>query len=266
MAGVARNRKLLALVVLAILVAALGVTRLASAAPGNNGTVKIHEGSAEPSPVTRNEPHVCTFHVHALFFDANQTLTFVVRSWPPTGDRSVVLSGALQTDGSGAGRAPLTGAYSLPDGHYKLFVDTDGSGDDKLKHKVFWVKCAAATTTTGATTTTSGATTTTSGATSTSGVTSTSGATTTTVGATTTTAKATTTTSGATTTSQGATSSSVGGTSSAAPSSSVGAVSSTQGGALPFTGASMLPLLVAGLVLLGIGAASLRATARRRAA
>jgi hypothetical protein len=39
------------------------------------------------------------------------------------------------------------------------------------------------------------------------------------------------------------------------------------GGVLPFTGAAAtLPLLAAGLVLLGIGAVSLRATARRRRA
>jgi hypothetical protein len=38
------------------------------------------------------------------------------------------------------------------------------------------------------------------------------------------------------------------------------------GGFLAMTGAPTLPLLAAGLVLLGIGAVSLRATARRRRA
>ena len=88
---------------------------------------------------------------------------------------------------------------------------------------------------------------------------------TTTSGATTTTAKPTTTTSGVTTTSREATSSSVGGTVSSAPSSSIGEVTTTQaGGPLPFTGAASLPMLFGALALLGLGAASLLAGARRR--
>jgi hypothetical protein len=111
-------------------------------APGNNGTVKIHEGAGEPSPEPRNEPHVCIFHVHALFFDAGQVLTFTVQSWEPTGDRSVVLAGSITADTSGAGRAPVTGAYSLPDGHYRLTVDTGNGTPTQDKHKMFWVRCA----------------------------------------------------------------------------------------------------------------------------
>jgi hypothetical protein len=51
-----------------------------------------------------------------------------------------------------------------------------------------------------------------------------------------------------------------------APSSSLGGGVSSRpaGGGLPFTGASSLPLLLAGLALLGLGAASLLASARRR--
>jgi hypothetical protein len=334
---------LLGLAVVAILVAAFGVTQLAlAAAGGNNGTVKIHEGAGEPSPVTKDQTHVCTFHVHALFFDAGQTLTFEIRSWPPTGDRSVVLSGTIQTDASGEGRAPLAGAYSLDEGHYRLTVDTGNGRPTNDKHKEFWVECGAATTTTagqttttagettttaGETTTTAGQTTTSAGATSTlgetstsagqttttsgetsttgrettttkqeettttagqttttgrettttkqeettttagqtttSGATSTSGETSTTAGQTTTTAGQTTTTAGETTSSS-APSSSVGGASSSAPSSSMGlgAVAAKRPG-LPLTGANALPVLVAGLVLFGIGAAAVRAARRR---
>lgn len=114
-----------------------------SAGGGNNGTVKIHAGSAEPAPQTRNEPHVCTFHVHAAGFDAGRTLRLTVLSWPPTGDRSAVLSAILPTAADGSGRAPASGSYSLPDGHYRLVVDTGDGGRTRDKHKTFWVDCAA---------------------------------------------------------------------------------------------------------------------------
>jgi hypothetical protein len=115
-------------------------------APGNNGTVKIHEGAGEPTPEPRNEPHVCTFHVHAAHFDGGQVLTFTVQSWEPTGDRSVVLTGSITADGTGAGRAPVSGAYGLPDGHYRLTVDTGNGTPTQDKHKMFWVRCAPETT------------------------------------------------------------------------------------------------------------------------
>ena len=115
-------------------------------APGNNGTVKIHDGAGEPSPEPQNEPHVCTFHVHALHFDSGQVLTFTVQSWEPTGDRSVVLSGSITADATGEGRAPVTGAYALPDGHYRLTVDTGNGTTTQDKHKMFWVQCAPETT------------------------------------------------------------------------------------------------------------------------
>lgn len=110
-------------------------------APGNNGTVKIHDGATEPPPEVRNEPHVCTFHVHAFFFDAGQTLKFTVQSWEPTGDGTVVLSGSITTDADGEGRTPASGAYSLPDGHYRLTVDTGNGTPTQDKHKMFWVTC-----------------------------------------------------------------------------------------------------------------------------
>jgi cell division septation protein DedD len=111
-------------------------------APGNNGTVKIHDGADEPAPDVRNEPHVCTFHIHAFFLDPGQVVTFEVQSWPPTGDRTTVLTGTITADDEGEGRDPADTAYSLPDGHYKLFVDTGEGTPIKDKHKVFWVECA----------------------------------------------------------------------------------------------------------------------------
>jgi hypothetical protein len=84
--------------------------------------------------------------VHALHFDSGQVLTFTVQSWEPTGDRSVVLSGSITADGTGEGRAPVTGAYALPDGHYRLTVDTGNGTSTQDKHKMFWVTCASETT------------------------------------------------------------------------------------------------------------------------
>ena len=115
-------------------------------APGNTGTVKIHAGAGEPSPEPQNEPHVCTVHVHALHFDSGQVLTFTVQSWEPTGDRSVVLTGSITADATGEGRSPEPGAYGLPDGHYRLTVDTGNGTSTQDKHKMFWVQCAPATT------------------------------------------------------------------------------------------------------------------------
>jgi hypothetical protein len=118
--------------------------------------------------------------------------------------------------------------------HVKLTIHAEGSQGADVKHKVFWVTgCGpgpATTTKPGETTTTKpGETTTTKpGASSTSGVTSSSGETTTTA--------------------------------------AVGGSSTTAGGGgqLPFTGAGdAMPLLVVGLTLVGLGAASLLAKARR---
>ena len=123
--------------------------------------------------------------------------------------------------------------------HVKLTIHAEGSQGADVKHKVFWVTgCGPSPTTTtkpGETTTTTkpGETTTTTkpGASSTSGVTSSSGETTTTTA--------------------------VGGSSTTTPGGGAG-------GELPFTGAGgAMPLLVVGLALVGLGAASLLAKARR---
>jgi hypothetical protein len=116
-------------------------------APGNNGTVKIHDGSGEPSPEVRNQPHVCTFHLHFFFGDAEQTGDWWIESWPPTGDRTVAMGPeTYTTDANGEDRAPATGAYELPDGHYKLFWEgaTNPGEQTNIKHKVFWVDCPPA--------------------------------------------------------------------------------------------------------------------------
>jgi hypothetical protein len=129
-----------------------GPTALAAAhpdTPGNNGTVKIHDGAGEPSPEVRNQPHVCTFHLHFFFADPEQSGTWEIQEWSPGDKGVVVLTGTYDTVGDGQDRQPETGAYSLPDGHYKLFWDGDTAKHDKMK--VFWVRCAPTTPVTAAT-------------------------------------------------------------------------------------------------------------------
>src|SRR5437762_4145817 len=113
-------------------------------APGNNGTIKIHQSPGEAEPIVRNEPHVsCLFHLHAFFADSGQTGDWWIKAWPPTGDGStIVMSGSYLTDANGEWRSD---DKTLPAGHYKLFwQDPPGAnGVRELKHKVFWVdECA----------------------------------------------------------------------------------------------------------------------------
>jgi hypothetical protein len=111
-----------------------------SVVPGNNGTVKIHDGDTENEPIVANEPQVCTFHVHFFFADAEQSGSWWIQSWPPTGDMTTVLSGDYLTGAGGEYRTPDSpGTYSLPNGHYKLFWQ--GDEENLVKSKVFWVSC-----------------------------------------------------------------------------------------------------------------------------
>jgi hypothetical protein len=111
-----------------------------AAVNGDNGTVKIHNSS---TPVTdrRNEPHVCVFYLDAFGFDPGQSVSWQIKSWPPTGDRAVVDEGALTLDSAGDGR---TSDQALPNGHYKLFWTFAGE-HGAAKQKVFWVSCPSST-------------------------------------------------------------------------------------------------------------------------
>ena len=107
---------------------------------GDNGTVKIHNSS---TPVTdrRNEPHVCVFYLDAFGFDPGQSVSWQIKSWPPTGNRAVVDQGTLTLDSAGGGR---TSDQALPNGHYKLFWTFAGE-HGAAKQKVFWVSCPSST-------------------------------------------------------------------------------------------------------------------------
>ena len=148
--GGAASRVFLVRVLIGLVALALaGFALLAPAAahtnaPGNNGTIKIHQSPGEAEPIVRNEPHVsCLFHLHAFFADSGQTGDWWIKAWPPTGDGStIVMSGSYLTDANGEWRSD---DKTLPAGHYKLFwQDPPGAnGVRELKHKVFWVdECA----------------------------------------------------------------------------------------------------------------------------
>jgi hypothetical protein len=261
---VAGSRKAVRLAVLAaILLAGLAVAQpgwTAPNPPGNNGTVKIDGVPFDDAP--DNEPHVgCTFQVDFYGYDEGDLFADVTfESHPPTGPVVTLLTDTVfigEDDNSGGGsEAGLDASvtYTLDfDGiephpnqgfHVKLTVNAEGSQGADVKHKVFWVTgCVPSpttTTTSGTTTSTSGTTTTTVGATSSSGATSTSGETS---------------SSGATTTTAA-----VGGASSTAP----GGGASPGGGVLPFTGGPTLPMLLAAVALLGVGAAGLLTGSRWR--
>jgi hypothetical protein len=118
---------------------ALSASVTLASPPGNNGTVKIHDGATDTEPIIKNEPQVCTFHLQFFFADPFQSGSWWIRSWPPTDDGSVVLSGTYDTDPTGEFRWPAGGSTSLDPGHYKLFWQGDES--NLIKHKVFWVNC-----------------------------------------------------------------------------------------------------------------------------
>ncbi|MGI5138081.1 MULTISPECIES: LPXTG cell wall anchor domain-containing protein [unclassified Streptomyces] len=107
-------------------------------APGDNGTVKIHDAKTGEE-LRRNEPHVCTFYLDAFGFDAVQKVDWHIEAWAPTAATKgeTVKAGAITLDGQGHGR---TADLSLPDGHYKLFWNFDGE-KGAAKHKVFWTDC-----------------------------------------------------------------------------------------------------------------------------
>ena len=113
---------------------------------GDNGTVKIHNSSTSVTD-RRNEPHVCIFYLDAFGFDPGQSVSWQIKSWPPTGDRTVVDQGTLTLDGVGDGR---TSDQALPNGHYKLFWTFAGE-HGAAKQKVFWVSCPSSTPTPGPT-------------------------------------------------------------------------------------------------------------------
>jgi hypothetical protein len=124
----------LALALIAIL--AVWSTSMAVAGNGNNGTVKVHDGSTDTEPVIKNEPHLCTFHLHFFFADANQEGRWWIDQQSPTGGDPSGVSGTYFTEPNGE---YTTVEYGLPAGHYTL--NWEGRNLQNIKHKTFWVTC-----------------------------------------------------------------------------------------------------------------------------
>ncbi|WP_331766681.1 hypothetical protein [Embleya sp. NBC_00896] len=103
-------------------------------APGDNGDVKVHKTTTDPTnPV--NEPKVCKFYLAAFDFDPLQEVTYTIATQPPNGSGPVLGGKITLVDGNGH-----TENLSLPDGQYKLvwtFEGASGAG----KQKVFNVDC-----------------------------------------------------------------------------------------------------------------------------
>ncbi|WP_405735873.1 LPXTG cell wall anchor domain-containing protein [Streptomyces sp. NBC_00028] len=120
------------------LAALLAAPSAYATAPGDNGTVKIHDATTGEE-LHRNEPHVCTFYLDAFGFDSVQEVDWHIEAWAPSADvkGETVKSGEITLDDEGHGR---TEDLSLPDGHYKLFWNFEGE-NGAAKHKVFWTDC-----------------------------------------------------------------------------------------------------------------------------
>ena len=120
---------------------------------GANGTVKIHDWpDHKNSSDMANDPKVCRFEIHGFKFDPGQTGMWWIQAhkWG-NGDKSkAVLTGDYAADGNGDW---TRGPYSLPDDHYKLFVEmthragNSGNTVTTYKHKVFKVECEVSGTT-----------------------------------------------------------------------------------------------------------------------
>jgi LPXTG-motif cell wall-anchored protein len=138
----------------------LGSTALAADPPGNNGTVKVDAEPFDDAP--NNEPHVgCRFQIDFYGYDEgdlNATVTFTAHppTLPNSGDRVVLKEDTVFIgEDSNAGGGSLAGldasrTYELDFGditphpkqgfHVYLTINAEGSQGSDVKHKVFWSK------------------------------------------------------------------------------------------------------------------------------
>ena len=110
---------------------------------GNAGTIKVHD-EATADPPTRNEPHVdCEdFWVEGFNMKSGSGRLFVF-SWPPTGDKELVMEGNWSADDGTPEHHFLAGPFTLPAGHYQVWASNGpsqaGDGPGQMKKKTFWV-------------------------------------------------------------------------------------------------------------------------------
>ncbi len=105
---------------------------------GNSGTIKVHEEGSIGE--MHNDPHVaCPFYFEGFNMVATSG-SIVVKAWPPTGNKQVVLTSnwTASDNEATADHHFLAGPYSLASGHYKVFIS---NAPDHVKMKTFWVEC-----------------------------------------------------------------------------------------------------------------------------
>ncbi len=122
-----------------------------SAAPGNNGTLKVHE-IGTPSGTENNDPKVCAFNLESFGLDQAQTgyLQFTVQGPNGSAPSAQYAFGPANTDGYAVSQTFNSTGVKIADGRYKVTLygkDTSKKGvqqdDEKAKTKVFTVDCAA---------------------------------------------------------------------------------------------------------------------------
>jgi hypothetical protein len=101
---------------------------------GTSGTLKVHDSTTGvETSGNGNEPQVCDFWL-GFTSDTSEIGTWIVVSWPPTGDGSTVASGAYNTSGDGADSSNI---IELPAGHYR--AEWAATGETLTSKKTFWV-------------------------------------------------------------------------------------------------------------------------------
>jgi len=127
----------------------------ATAAPGNNGTVKVDNIELD-NQMNANEPHVgCEFAVEWYGFDPSVTSHVTFEAQPPTGTRLLLEDDVLLSSNAIPGGSPAAfdgeelyvldfndGDFFHPQQgyHVKLTINTPISNGADVKHKVFWVE------------------------------------------------------------------------------------------------------------------------------
>lgn len=143
--GPGRVTRALVLAGIAVLVlaASLSATQVIAQAGGNSGTIKVHDG-ATADPPQRNEPHVEGDAFVEGFNMAADEGTLNIFSWPPTGNRELVVATTWEADGGEPESHFLAGPFVLPCGHYRAEAQNGMEEDDfpgGVKSKMFWVEC-----------------------------------------------------------------------------------------------------------------------------
>jgi len=110
---------------------------VAAAGNGNMGTIKVHD-EMEADPDTRNEPHVdCQDFWVEGFNMAVDSGSLDIWSWPPTGNKTLVLDEDWEADDGEPESHFLAGPFTLGPGHYRVEVQ---DRDNHTKNKMFWVE------------------------------------------------------------------------------------------------------------------------------